>query len=127
MLWIFRLMPSFCLTNSIMFASSKDIIIVLRDDLPSDTFAFWNMGGDIMVLCIHFIFWTIILIVIESTSCSACKRCPDKLKKNRLGYNKDLNLDEDVIEEEQRVENAPASEMKVKVKGFRKVYTKRRS
>jgi ATP-binding cassette subfamily A (ABC1) protein 3 len=123
MLWVFKIMPSFCLTNSIMFASSRDTIINVREDLSSDTFDIWNMGGDILALGVHFIFWTIILIIIESSNCSSCKRCPDKLKKNQVPYNKDLNLDEDVIEEEQRVASISPEGMRVRVNGFRKVYT----
>lgn len=106
LLWIFKIIPSFCLTNSIMFASSKTSLGVLRPDISNDTFALVNMGGDILLLCCHFVFWTIVLIVIELGSFDMCRRCPDKLSKNKLPYNQELDLDEDVVEEAERVANA---------------------
>ena len=60
------------------------------------------MGGDVLFLCLHFILWTLVLLILEGGLISCIRRMlasKDPLKKRN-----DLDLDEDVIEEEQRVE-----------------------
>lgn len=84
LLWIFKIIPSFCLTNSIMFASSKDVFAKIRTDVSNDTFDLVNMGGDILLLMSHFVFWTIVLIIIELGAFNCFKNIPDKMSKNRL-------------------------------------------
>ena len=65
LMWVFKIIPSFCLTNSILFASSKSSLHLVRPDLNMDNFNIQNMGGDLLILGVHFVFWTIVLILIE--------------------------------------------------------------
>lgn len=101
LLWIFKICPSFCLTNSIMFASSKSRLILFREDINNDDFAMENMKGDIMVMMIHFVVWTIVVIVLESGLLKFLKRI--SFCKGSVKPIQDMKLDEDVVEEEQRI------------------------
>lgn len=93
--WIFKLIPSFCLTNSIMFASSKDILLMARPDISSNDFAPSNMGGDVAFNIIHFIIWTILIFILE-IGLGNCLRKTCRCK-SRIIQKKNLELDEDVI------------------------------
>lgn len=64
--WMLKVIPSFSLTNTIMFKSSKEKLTAIRTDIPEDDFHIDNMGGDFMCLVIHFVVWTLILIILES-------------------------------------------------------------
>jgi len=63
-----KVVPSFCLTNSVMYASSKEKLYLARKKLtpPTDDFDMQNMGGDILASTAHFFIWTLVLILIES-------------------------------------------------------------
>lgn len=63
--WVFKLSPSFCLTNTIMFTTGINQLQALRPDLEYDYFNLNNMGGDILLMVVHFFFWTALLIVLE--------------------------------------------------------------
>lgn len=80
------------------------------------------LGGDILLSCIHGIFWTIVLILIETRAL----RCLDVIfrpcRGRRIPERTDLALDEDVVEEENRVVNSSPEDMRVRVSKFRKVY-----
>ena len=79
------------------------------------------MGGDIVALAIHFVVWTSILILIEVGAINwiwnalICNKDAIKPRDN-------LDLDEDVLNEERRVEETSKDQMKVRVNKFRKVY-----
>jgi ATP-binding cassette subfamily A (ABC1) protein 3 len=75
-----------------------------------------------MVMCLHFIFWTILLVLIEFGAFDCFRTCLDKLNKNYIKPREDLVLDEDVVAEEVRVENASQDDLRVRVHKFRKVY-----
>ena len=74
-----------------------------------------------MVLAIHFLLWTLVLILVET---GIFEKVWNKMPFNRrlLTAREDLVLDDDVIEEEERVEGASKDEMRVRVNKFRKVY-----
>lgn len=60
------------------------------------------MGGDVLFMMLHFVLWTIVIIVLEGGLINLVSR---KLaSKDPLKPKDDLELDEDVIEEEKRVE-----------------------
>jgi hypothetical protein len=65
-MWVLKLVPSFCLTNSVMIASGLDALALSNDDLSTNNLAFENMGGDILLLVFHFVFWILVIIIIES-------------------------------------------------------------
>jgi ATP-binding cassette, subfamily A (ABC1), member 3 len=119
-----KLVPSFCLTNPMMYMSSKDRLFAVRPELKvDDNLDISLIGGEIYALLAHFVGWTIILILIEAGALRWIAKLPLILPKNRIPSKTlaDLELDEDVVEEENRVENADST-MPVRVQGFRKVY-----
>lgn len=94
------------------------------------------MGGDVAFNIIHFIFWTILLIILEGGLLSCLRR--NCRCKRKITPRSSLDLDEDVIEEEQRIEqyvkshsgkpmknlkNTGSDKMPVCVHDFRKVYS----
>ncbi len=115
-----KIIPSFCLTNSIMFASSKERLFSLRPDLKADDLDKSLMGGDIDAMLWHFGGWTLYLILIESGVFFWTEYLPMLLPKNRVRAKKDLVLDEDVVEEERLVKSETAKP--VRVDGFRRIY-----
>jgi ABC-type glutathione transport system ATPase component len=81
------------------------------------------MGGDIMMCCVHGVFWTLILILIETRALRFIDKIFDLCRGSKIQERTDLAFDEDVIEEENRVAKSSPDEMKVRVNKFRKVYT----
>jgi hypothetical protein len=63
--WLLKVVPSFSLTNTIMFKSSKEKLMAIRKDIPEDDFHMDNMGGDFNSLIMHFVVWTLVLIILE--------------------------------------------------------------
>jgi hypothetical protein len=63
-----RIFPSFCLTNSILFQSSKEKIFDIRSDLKRNIFLNHNLGGDLKALLIHIVVWNLILILVEANA-----------------------------------------------------------
>jgi hypothetical protein len=54
-------------------------------------------------MCVHFVFWSAILILIELGLFNIFKGIINILRKNRIAPKQDLEFDEDVLEEENRV------------------------
>lgn len=121
LMWVLRIIPSFCLTDSIMWASSKNELLLSHKGLDIDNFAIENMGGDIMLLAIHFIVWTSFLIMVEMGTFSwLWYSLP--FNKGTISPRENLDLDDDVIAEEERVALANKNDLRVRVHRFRKVY-----
>lgn len=81
---------------------------IRRPELKIDDLDVMAVGGNILIICIHFIFWLIILFLIEAGAFNCFRSVFDKCKKNQIKPKEDLILDDDVIEEEKRVANASA-------------------
>jgi ATP-binding cassette subfamily A (ABC1) protein 3 len=123
--WVLRIIPSFCLTDTIMFDSSKARTFLLRPELKKDSD--WDitlLGGNVLILCLHFIVWLFVLFLIELGAFNCFNRFINILGKNRIPVKTDqeLKLDEDVVEEEERVALMNPTQLKVRVHKFRKVY-----
>jgi len=113
--WVFKIIPSYCLTESIIYDSGKLAFTVTRPDLKRDSD--WHVdlqGGNVLVLCIHFAFWNLILIAIELGAFKWTKSFYGMLDKNQIPRKEieELNLDEDVLEEEQRLANMSEKDKK---------------
>ena len=131
--WACTIFPTFCVTNGILFSAAGESItssrvipkhidlpiplppILQPDDdddvpiprtIPTEIWNWWNLKGDAVMLCIHFLFSLCLLMMIElelyhlfdwcpRISCRSCK------KKDRRGP--ELIKDDDVIAEEMRV------------------------
>ncbi len=74
-----------------------------------------------MLLAIHFIVWTSFLIMVEMGTFSWLWHMLP-CNKGSISPRDNLDLDEDVIEEEQRVAQANKNDLRVRVHRFRKVY-----
>lgn len=125
LMWVFKLVPSYCLTEAIMVESSRSRLFLIRPELKkSSDFDITLMGGDVLALCIHFVFWSLVLIFIENGAFSWIKNLISYMPKNNIPAKEDaaLALDEDVIQEDLRVEATNSSDMKVRVHRFRKIY-----
>lgn len=59
------------------------------------------MKGDIIVMVAHCITWTLVLLILEGGLLKQLKKI--QLCRNRIKPKTDLKLDEDVIEEENRI------------------------
>ncbi len=123
LVWVFKIVPTYCLTDSIMYSSIKTTLHLIRPETKMDDFELNAIGGDVLLLMVHFIFWLLILVLIELDVFHCITSLPERFSNNKVKPREDLNLDEDVVEEENRVENTSPDQMKVRVKKFRKVYT----
>jgi len=122
LVWVFKIIPTYSLTNGIMYQSLKDTLAVLRPSTKVDDLDINAMGGDILLLCMHGVFWTLILIMIEARVFRKLDGLFNICRGKKIPPKTDLKLDEDVIEEENRVEAANKDNMKVRVNKFRKTY-----
>ena len=108
-----------------MFDSSKARTFLVRPELKKDSD--WDVtlaGGNVLLLCLHFIVWLIVLFFIELGVFDWTKKIVNLLGKNRIPPKTDqqLQLDEDVVEEEEKVNLMNPSQLKVRVNKFRKIY-----
>ena len=121
--WVFKIIPSFCLTNPIMYASTKATLVVARPSLIKDSdFDISLIGGDILIMMMHFVLWSFVLLLIEAGAFKCFGRLLFVFEKNRIPMKLDIDMDDDVLEEENRVAEATKDTMKVRVHKFRKVY-----
>ena len=117
--WVCCIVPSFCVTNGIIFASSGNVIVNARlqepEDsdgdgqpdyriprtIPSELWAWWNLKGDAVILLAHCVVGVVLIALIELDffTCFGLCRC------KRKGRAPDDNVpkDEDVLAEEARV------------------------
>lgn len=99
--WALRFVsPSYCLGSSIYLDVSADLITSSRAPFggyaPSDDWALMNVTGDAISLCLHGVFWTIVLIWIETRV--------RVQSVGKVGFNG--SPDEDVIAEAKRVKTS---------------------
>ena len=106
--WVFCVVPSYCVTHGIIFSSSGAMLVKTRaeqpgtgrSDLPPELWAWYNMKGDAAALVAHFVVGVLIIVLIEAdvfACCSSltCRSVPEE--------EEDLELDEDVVAEAERV------------------------
>ena len=124
LMWVFKLVPTYCLTEPIAYKTMKDRLIKNRPSLDLDDFDFLVIGGDIYFMIGHAILWTLVLIMIECRVFNCISKFFDRVWGMKI-KNRDLNIeeDEDVTQEELRVAQTAPSNLKIRVDAFRKVYT----
>ena len=84
-----------------------------------------NMGGDIYCILFHAVFWLIVVILIERSRNGAFEKTINMMSCKRIPPAKsddEILLDEDVYQEEKRVETR-CKDSHVSVNKFGKVYT----
>jgi hypothetical protein len=96
-----KCIPSFCLTNPIMYMSSLDRLKGARKDLVLDDHLSLDMiGGEMVALASHFGIGILLLIIIESGFFNFfLKYLPLILPKNRIQKLTVNDIDDDVINE----------------------------
>ena len=96
-----KCIPSFCLTNPIMYMSSLDRLKGARKDLVLDDHLSLDMiGGDMVALAAHFGIGILLLIIIESGFFNFFfKYLPLILPKNRIPKLTINDIDDDVVNE----------------------------
>ena len=66
LVWLPRIIPIYNVCNGIVMISLKDTIANMRNQSTSDAISFTVAGGDVMFLVLHFFFWSILVVLIES-------------------------------------------------------------
>jgi ATP-binding cassette, subfamily A (ABC1), member 3 len=111
--WVLRFQPGFAFCNGIVQLVMHDSIPILKGE---NIYSMEHVGGDILFLIAVTPLYFFILYLIESDICSW--RSKD--------HNEDqLDLDEDVLDEERRLDHSIALDYQVRVKNLRKVYNDR--
>eukprot|EP00347_Sterkiella_histriomuscorum_P006793 403351411 len=125
LMWVFKIIPTFCLTEPIVYQTMKNQMFTLRPDLIKDDLSFEAIGGDIYFMLGHGVLWTVVLILLECRVFQCVGKFYDRIMSARLrNRNFSIQTDEDVKEEESRVSQTQPDQMNVRVDSFRKVYTK---
>ena len=76
-----------------MFSAFKDSIFALRPDQKVSTISLWGIGGDILLMIIHFVFWNFMLLIIELGAFSWVKRILNFIPKNKISPKQVLEQD----------------------------------
>ena len=106
--WVFCIVPSFPVTHGIVFSASGSMLVKTRSEqpgtgrpeIPSDLWAWFNMKGDAAALIAHFVLGIIIIILIE---CDLFACCAKVTCRSVPPENEDIELDDDVVAEIERV------------------------
>lgn len=85
--------------------------------MPSELWAFKNLGGDALILTSTFVIMMLLLLLIEMNVFDSCKKYTFKKIPPR---NQTLELDDDVLKEEERVRKNNTDV--IRVCDFRKAY-----
>lgn len=121
--WSLCIFPSYCVINGILWSSSGEVSIQVRKTNPDypqlsdNIWAMSNLGGDALILVLHFFVDSFILYLIEIKAFDFIRKLkvfspPEKQT--------DLKLDEDVLKEEERVRQNKTDV--IRVSDFRKAY-----
>jgi hypothetical protein len=100
LVWVFKIIPTYCLTNSILYQSLKARLIQIRPELNIPDLDINAIGGDILIMFVHGIFWTFVLILIEAGAFNCFSRCFNRMLGRNVRPKTELNQDDDVLEEE---------------------------
>ena len=106
--------PSFCVTHAFINSNELSQLVASRasaisGDYPQlpewsdNPWAWMNLKADAVALALHFFVNLFIVATIESPVFEECKECSCMQKK--IDRDEDLVLDDDVIDEEERVAN----------------------
>ena len=116
-----KLCPGFCVTSGVFFNSLHHKMVDIRSvhkgyELSGSAWHSKNILGDVIGLCVNFLFWSFMLMWIEKSNgkMGSLRGLPARRT--------DIEYDEDVKEEEDRVISNPDKHFQIKVTNLRKVY-----
>lgn len=122
--WGFCVFPTYCVINGLLWSADGQLSLQIRatdpsyPQLSSNIWAMSNLGGDALILVLHFFINTAILFAIEA---GVFRRFNSLSVFNVPPPNDQLVLDSDVLAEEERVRNNTTDV--IRVSDFRKAYT----
>jgi len=120
LVWVPRFIPSFNVIGGMTNILFKGLIANANQVIPAPGALDMDVAGpDVILLAIHFVFWSIILILIECEFCS-CFRRQGSSTQNTIE-----NLDSDVLDEQNRIENTYPSDLAVRAHQLKKVFGKK--
>lgn len=119
-MWPMKIFPMFCLCEGIVNIPLKDAYGAVQDPVDEDKHELDLdiAGGALIALAAHFIIDTLILIIIEFGLFEVFRRISFNVKDPE----RENEIDEDVVEEENRVMKSDESELAVSARRIRKVY-----
>lgn len=119
--WICRLFPNYCLGNGFLYVGSLQAMATLDgEENPYDPLDLASAGGDVLMMVVDTILYTLILILLEWIECSPfIRKLLSKPTEFAIG---DYKPDADVEIEEKAAMEIDPSEVKVNVRKLRKVY-----
>jgi ABC-type multidrug transport system fused ATPase/permease subunit len=140
--WGLCLIPTFPLIHGLSIGNPDilknlyDARMRMKEDViaQDDLWDWWNLKGDIAILLLHFVFWSLIIGWFELDLC----QCWSKISCQKVPKQVDIQHDSDVLVEEKRVAELVANADKstdeedqvlkknsaVRIHNFRKAYTK---
>ena len=125
-----RVIPSYSLGSALYTDASIDFVSTIRNstqgegpDISADPWDIKNNSLDLILQFAHFFFWGFILFLIEVDLGKRLRKCWQCCCR-RLFPKPDtsLKIDQDVINEANRVAVTPNEQFKIKVENLRKVY-----
>lgn len=131
--WVFKVIPTYSIPCVFYFETSGRQLSMIRETIQGtgdyvdpDPWHISNNLGDIILMGVHFVFWTFMLYLIEMNLFKNCKaamsRCCLFLCCKRVPAALDFNDDDDVRAEQQRIEKNEGN-YHIRVNKLRKVYT----
>ena len=119
--WICRLLPTYCLGNGVLYTGSVQALASFdeRDD-AFDALGLDNAGGDILMLGVDAILYTILLIILETIESNPSLR--QFFSKPQSVEESEYKHDEDVEAEEKEALQTNPADVKVNVRKLRKIY-----
>ena len=126
----FHVIPTYSLASVLYFDASGEFVSQIRNstdgkgpDISPDPWHWKNNTFDIMMMGVHFVFWFLVLFLIEADCGKRLRKCWTSIQSRTFPKPKEnLNMDVDVATEIQRVSDTPSDQLKIKVKDLRKVY-----
>eukprot|EP00345_Euplotes_harpa_P013343 CAMPEP_0168343758 /NCGR_PEP_ID=MMETSP0213-20121227/16341_1 /TAXON_ID=151035 /ORGANISM="Euplotes harpa, Strain FSP1.4" /LENGTH=138 /DNA_ID=CAMNT_0008351229 /DNA_START=78 /DNA_END=494 /DNA_ORIENTATION=+ len=65
LIWFPRFLPIYDTCNGILTISLKDTIATMRKESAPEALSFKAAGGDVMFLCLEFVFYIVVIVIIE--------------------------------------------------------------
>lgn len=120
-----KAVPSFCLTNPLMYMSSLDRIKGIRTDLTFDNnLALDMIGGEMVAMAAHFAIGVVLIAVLESgiSGCIANLVCKMRAKNRGGGVGATERKGEEDLDVKREAERVLMDRPPVAVSSFRKIY-----